>query len=168
MTEHDTTPPRLGYDPLPDVHIWQGNALPPVDDPLSWSPMRERIAGRVFWQGPSWNILRNSVHYLHRVMDYGKMFDAVYTFLDVDRTMWLRALDEARPGSVSRRAFFLWSRIFARDPTESPHDWMASRHVHDQYPREGITREAMLDIAARAHFDHEARACAPTVPVGAD
>ena len=142
---------RLGYDPRPHIRRWLGNPLPPVDAPLALTPERRRIAECVYWQGPAWQILRNGVCYLHLVMDHGRMDDARHTLLDIEDHLWIRALNEARPGMISRGAFFLWSRVFAMDPLDSPHDWAASRHMHDVHPWAGLSRKRRYEIAEREH-----------------
>ena len=141
----------LGYDPKPSVMRWRGSPLPPVSDPVAWTSERQRIAERVFWQGPSWGILRNGVAFIHQIMEHGWLEDAAYAHRNLPRALWTKALDAATPKKVSRRSFWFWSHVFGRDPDASPHDWADSRHIGDALPRGRLTRVQRRIIAGREH-----------------
>ena len=147
----------LGYDPQPDLRHWRGNPLHPVADPLAQTPRRKAIAERVYWQGPAWQVLRNGVAFLHGVMDFARIDEARFIRLDVAEWLWLKALDQARPGRVSCGGFFLWSRVFGRDPGDSPHQWVPGAHWADRRPLAGASRAEMRRrLALRVGRDHVA------------
>ena len=90
----------LGYDPRPELDRYAGNPLPEVDDPIAWTERRARIAGYVWTQGPAWSVLRNANEYLWSVMSNASVDDVRFTIGDIERSRWLRALREARPGKI--------------------------------------------------------------------
>lgn len=142
---------RLGYDPRAGESRWRGSPLPPLRDPLVMTEESKTAAERVFWQGPPWGILRNGVAFLHRVVDYGWLEDAHYAYHAVPRSIWAKALDEARPGVIARCSFYFWSHVFGRDPQASGHDWDASRHIQDAFPRADMPASQRERIAALEH-----------------
>ena len=91
-------PRDLGYAPRPELDHWRGTPIPPVNNALRQTPRRAEIAGRVWWNGPPWTVLRNASHYLWHVMDYGGRDDVRFTQVDVPGEFWCLALEEARPG----------------------------------------------------------------------
>ncbi|MCY3793718.1 MAG: hypothetical protein OXG51_05010 [Gammaproteobacteria bacterium] len=127
----------LGYDPRPELDHWLGTPIPPVRNPLRQTPERSAIADRVWWNGPPWTILRNAAHYLWHVMDYGRPEDVRHTLRDVSRETWIWALDEARPGLLSKGSYVLWSLTFDRIGLDDPCSWPDSAHRLDCRPLSG-------------------------------
>ena len=142
---------RLGYDPHPELTHWQGTPIPPLDDPLTMSPRRREIAQRVWWNGPAWTVLRNASRYLWHVMDHGFGEDIRFTLSDVERAQWIRALETARPGWLSRGSFVLWSLYFGLMADDESCDWPQDAHLRDVRPLARDTREIMYRRAARYH-----------------
>ena len=135
---------KLGYDPRVELNRWRGTPIPPVKNPLSRTPKRWEIANRVWWNGPPWTVLRNASHYLWQVMDYGTHEDIRHALRDVTEDSWLRALDEARPGLLSKGSYVLWSLVFGRMHLDDPPcDWPDSAHRSDVRPLAGESRERL-------------------------
>ena len=144
MNDETSLAAELGYDPRPSLRRWRGTPIPPVQNPLKGSAQRFRIAGRVWWNGPPWTILRNASHYLWHVMDYGRADDIEFTVKDVPRPLWLAALDDARPGLLSKGSYELWSLVLGRVKCEDPPcDWPDNAHRLDVRPLAGETRERL-------------------------
>ena len=131
----------LGYDPRPDLRRWKGTPIPPVDEPLVRTPARWRIAGRVWWHGPPWTVLRNADRYLWAVMDYGSVADVRHTLGDIGEAGWRRALVHARPGLLSKGSYVLWSLFFDTiDPGDPVPD---TAHLRDCRPLADQSRERL-------------------------
>ena len=60
----------LGYDPNPDVRSWHGTPIPPVDDPVIATDTLRAIAERIWWNGPPWTVLRNSVRFIQHAIGH--------------------------------------------------------------------------------------------------
>ena len=134
---------QLGYNPRSDVTHWQGTPIPPVHHPLELTPRRQEIAGKVWWNGPAWTILRNASWFLWQVMDYGSDDDIRYTLQDVSERTWIGALKEARPGLLSRGSYVLWSLAFRQIGIDECCDWPDTAHRLDQRPLRNQTHEQM-------------------------
>ena len=144
----------LGYDPHPDITVWNGTAIPPLKNPLVRTPERWVIAGRVFWRGPQWAVLRNAVHYLWHVMDGVSSEEIRFTLQDVERELWIQALKEARPGLLSRGAYIAWSLHFGLMQPLDTCDWPNTAHRRDVCPTAHYTR---ADLYRRAALHHNKR-----------
>lgn len=137
---------NLGYDPRPDLRHWKGTPIPPVDAPLARTPARWRIAGRVWWHGPPWTVLRNADRYLWAVMDRGAAPDVRDALGDIPEAQWRRALAHARPGLLSKGSFVLWSLMFdAVDPADPMAWWPDTAHMRDWRPLADESRERLYD-----------------------
>ena len=141
----------LGYDPRPRLGKWCGTPIPPVRDPLKASPERDAIAGRVWWNGPPWTVLRNALYYVWHVMDYGTDADVAFTRCDVSERLWRQALHDARPGLVSRGSYVLWSCVFGLMADDEVCQWPDTAHLKDLRPTGRDTREQMYQRAAAYH-----------------
>lgn len=147
---------ELGYDPQPDVHWWRGTPIPDVRDPLRATPRRRAIAERVFWHGPAWAVLRNASTYLWQVMDFGEDEDVCFTLRDVSRARWVRALEQARPGALSRGSYVLFSLVFGlMEVGAADCDWPYTAHIKDWRPLADQTRERMYERARVYHEAHK-------------
>ena len=150
--------PELGYDPRPDVRRWRGTPIPPVANPLPITPRRAATAGRVWWNGPPWTILRNSSAFLWRVMDHGADADIRDARRELDDELWLDALDAARPsGDLSRGSWLLWSLVCrrwspGRHEAAARVDWPAAAHRLDWKPLAGASRDHLYRRQALAHY----------------
>lgn len=120
----------LGYDPKPHVKLWRGTPIPPVDRPLRLTPERSEICNRIWWWGGPENALRNCRHYLYHVIDYGRMPDWKFTMVDVDREIWLYALETSREGLLSRGGHRLFAVLLHGDITHSD-NWSMNGHRND-------------------------------------
>ena len=69
--------------------------------------------------------------YLWHVMDYGSDEDIAYTRRDLETSVWLRALDEARPGLLSKGSYVLWSLVYDRIALGTICDWPDTAHRLD-------------------------------------
>ena len=134
----------LGYDPRPRLALWHGTPIPPVENPLRETPSRRAIAHRVWWHGPAWTVLRNASSYLWHVWDYGTDEQIAFTRTDVPERLWIRALEDARPGAVSAGSYVFWSYVFGRMSGEEICDWSARAHRHDYKPLVGDERAERL------------------------
>lgn len=134
----------LGYDPQPGIDRWRGTSIPPLDEPLARTPDRWRIAGYVWWHGPPWTVLRNASHYLWHVMDYARTDDLRSMLQDIPEELWRRALDDARPGQLSKGSFVFWSLVFER-PLTHPCPWPDDAHRLDHRPLAGVDRERLFE-----------------------
>ena len=151
MSESTISAASLGYDPCPDIIVWNGTAIPPLKNPLPRTPQRWAIAGRVFWRGPQWAVLRNATHYLWHVMD-GVSYDEIqFTLQDVERELWIQALKEARPGLLSKGAYIAWSLYFDLMQPPATCDWPNTAHRRDVFPTAHYTR---ADLYRRAELRH--------------
>ena len=128
----------LGYDPHPEIDRYAGNPLPEMDDPISWTEQRAYIAGYVWTQGPAWSVLRNANEYLWSVMSNASVDDVRFTIRDIERSRWLRALREAKPGKIGGGAYRLFSILFETGP-RTLRDGLAGRMSPDR--REAETGE---------------------------
>ena len=121
----------LGYDPHPEAVRWHGTPIPPIHEPLAKTAMRWETASRVWWNGAPWTVLRNASQYLWQVMDYGRDGDIDHTLRDLPPASWMRALDRARPGLLSKGSYVLWSLVFGRRPTGWRCGWPDAAHALD-------------------------------------
>ena len=135
----------LGYDPQPAVRTFRGNWLPPCYYPLPMTEISARIALRVWWNGPAWTILRNSSFFLWRVWDYGAPEHMDYALGELPREPWLRAIDDAVPGEVSRGATTLWALRFDKIEPLEYIDWPDAAHLRDYRPMAKLTKAQFLD-----------------------
>ena len=136
---------NFGYDPRPDIERWRGTPIPPVSNPLARTPDRWRIAEWVWWNGPPWTVLRNASYFLWHVMDYATDADRHLMMADVPPEVWLRALEDARPGQLSKGAYCLFSRLLDRMGPAEICDWPDDAHLRDIRPLAGETRERRLE-----------------------
>ena len=141
----------LGYDPRPDISVWNGTAIPPLENPLARTPQRWAIAGRVFWRGPQWAVLRNAAHYLWHVMDGVSSEEIRFTLQDVERGLWIQALKQARPGLLSKGAYIAWSLYFGLMQPLDACDWPDTAHRRDVRPTAHYTRADLYRRAALRH-----------------
>jgi len=133
----------LGYDPKTELKHWQGTPIPSVHNPLKSTPRLWSIAQKVWWNGPPWTILRNSSYFLWHVMDYGRTKDIRYALSNIPEQTWMLALDEARPGLLSRGSYVFWSLAFDRIAPADSCDWPDSAHRLDHRPLRRESRERM-------------------------
>ena len=147
-------PAWLGYDPRPEVNAWRGTAIPPMGHALRRTPERWAIAGRVFWRGPPWAVLRNAVHYLWHVMDGVSQREIQFTLGDVQRELWIQSLREARPGLLSKGAYITWCLHFGLMQNHDICDWPDNAHRRDIRPTAHYNRQ---DLYRRARMHHEKR-----------
>ena len=149
----------LGYDPHPEIDRYAGNPLPEMDDPISWTEQRAYIAGYVWTQGPAWSVLRNANEYLWSVMSNASVDDVRFTIRDIERSRWLRALREAKPGKIGGGAYRLFSILFETGPEPFETDWPVVCHPTDVRPRPARTVEERLSLARhfRAAADRRAQ-----------
>ena len=143
---------ELGYDPHPELTHYRGTPIPPIQDPLVRTPGRWDIADSVYWHTPPWTVLRNASTYLYYVMDYACDEDITFTLQDVPRHLWHRALEQARPGEVSKGSYVLWSLILDLNTWDEPCDWPDTAHKLDYRPLAYNTREQLY--ARQAYWRH--------------
>lgn len=152
MSDPKWVGPGDRYELHPGLCEYKGTAIPPVCDPVRVTPRIREIAEWVFWRGPYWAILRNGVRFLFQVMDYGRLNHVRDAYQLLPAALWRKALDEACPKTLSRGSFFLWSRVFGRDPHASGHNWASGRHVQDaRSGRWALPAEEQYRLAERAH-----------------
>ena len=144
---------ELGYDPRPEMTHWRGTPIPPVRHPLSTNPLRESLARTVWWSGPPWTVLRNTPTFLAHVLEYASAHQIATALDDVDAASWHLALDEARPGVISKGAYVLLSMRLGRVQPEDPCDWPARAHRNDVPPLVRHTRDQLYE----RHRRHRAR-----------
>ena len=135
---------ELGYDPHRELNCWRGTPIPAVQDPLAHSPTRWAIADHIWWNGPPWTVLRNASCYLWRVMDYGGTEDIRFTLHDVPASSWIRALQQARPGQLSKGSYVLWSLVFGLMQPGVRCDWPDTAHALDYRMLAKDSRERMF------------------------
>ena len=152
-----------GYDPRPDDTHHHGTPIPPPWHPLPATPRRVAIAGRVWWNGPPWTVLRSARHYLYGVWDWGTREDYRFTLDDVCEELWRRAALAARPGEVSWGNCTLAGWLSGAWDIHTSAPLPRNAHVLDYYPRRGWDderwRQALAHDAAR-------RKRAPGAPPG--
>ena len=129
---------ELGYAPRPEVTVVDGNWQPPTYHPLAATPRRIETALCVWWHGPPWAILRNASFFLWRVWDHGGAADVEHALHDVPAPAWLRAIEDAVPGEVSRGAVSLWARRFGVIGDADYVAWSDAAHLHDHRPFRGM------------------------------
>ena len=112
--------------------------------PLEPSPRRVAIAEAVWWNGPAWTILRNGPQFVRQVLDFGNDDEIAFIYRDVAREVWVAALNEARPGRMSRQAWLFWSIHLGLVPIDYICDWPRDAHIRDIRPLAGATREQLL------------------------
>lgn len=137
----------LSYDPLPAVRYWRGNWLPPCYYPIPLSDTSAGIARRVWWNGPAWTVLRNSSYFLWRVWDYATPEQLDYIRQTVPVDTWLRAIDDAVPGEVSRGATTFWALRLNRIALTDYIDWPDTAHLRDYRPLAKLSKAGFLDRA---------------------
>ena len=76
-------------------------------------------------------------------MDYGQPDDVRHALRDVSQETWTWALDEARPGLLSKGSYVLWSLAFDRIGIDDPCDWPDCAHRLDRRPLSGESRERL-------------------------
>ena len=140
----------LGYDPHPEIDRHAGNPLPEIDDPIAWTERRAYIAGYVWTQGPAWSVLRNANEYLWSVMSNAGVDDVRFTIKDIERSRWIRALQDARPGRIGGGTYRLFSILFETGPQPFETNWPVVCHPTDVKPRPARTVEERLSLAR--HF----------------
>ena len=135
----------LGYDPQPDVREWRGNWLPPCYHPLPMFDGAAHTARSVWWNGPPWAVLRNSSHFLWRVWDYATPEQLDDAIRHIPKDAWLRAIDDAVPGEVSRGATMFWALRFNRIALTDYVHWPDTAHLRDFRPLAGLTKAEFLE-----------------------
>ena len=151
--------PALGYDPRPQLSSWRGTPIPSVSCPLPLTPMRSRIAERVWWNGPPWTIVRNADNYVWRVMDYGLDDDIDYEWRTLAEEVWLHALEVAKPrGDLSRGSWLFWSNVLRRWSPERYEEavrlpWPDTAHRLDYKHLATATREELYRRQAYGHYE---------------
>ena len=113
--------------------------------PLKPSPCRVAIAEAAWWNGPAWTILRNGPHFVRHVLDYGRDDEIAFMCRDIAREVWVAALDEARPGTMSRQAWLFWSIRLGLKPIDYVCDWPRDAHIRDIRPLADATREQLYE-----------------------
>ena len=78
------------------------------------TPESRRAALGVWWNGPPWAILRNASFFLWRVWDYGQEGERDYAVKRIPKAAWIRAIDDAVPGEVSRGVVNYWGQRMGR------------------------------------------------------
>ena len=136
----------------PNILVWRGTPIPPVQMPLSPSPEREHIAGAVWWNGPPWTILRNGPQFVRQVLDFGSDDQVAFICCDIERPVWVSALSDALPGEISRRARILWSVKLGLMPADADCDWPTNAHIRDVRPLANHTRQQLYE---RFRLRHE-------------
>ena len=139
------TAARLGYDTRPELRSLDGNWLPPCYHPLPLSDTSARVALCVWWNGPAWTVLRNSSFFLWRVWDYGSSEQVDFALDHVPESAWLRAIDDAVPGEVSRGSTTLWALRFEMISLSDYIDWPDTAHLRDYRPLSRLTKSQFLD-----------------------
>ena len=135
----------LGYDPRPDVTHWRGTPIPPVDNPVAITPDRATVARRVWWNGDPWTILRNGPRFVQCIMDNGSDEHIRFSRTDLPESLWLLALDRARPGVVSFGAYALWSILLKGGLPPDHAEWPRDAHRKDIPMMRGCSRESMYE-----------------------
>lgn len=144
------TEARLGYDPCPDVRFIGGNWQPPAYRPLPMTPESRRVALCVWWNGPPWAILRNASFFLWRVWDYGREGERDYAVEHIPEADWIRAIDDAVPGEVSRGVVNYWGRRLGLIKDDEFVNWPDEAHIHDCRPHAGMSLTDLMDEMAKA------------------
>lgn len=123
----------LGYDPRPELRYWRGTPIPPCENPLPATKRLERIAHRMWWNGPPWTILRNRHEFLAHAMDWTVPDDFLYLWNTIPRSDWVAMLQTRRPGKVSTRSYGLcMSMAGCLAPSERlGEEWLEARHIKD-------------------------------------
>ena len=135
----------LGYDPRPGVTHWRGTPIPPVDHPVPLTPQRSAIANRVWWNGDPWTILRNGPRFIHAIMDYASDEHLWFARDDLPESLWLLALDRARPGIVSFGGYALWWNVLRGELPPDAAEWPRDAHRNDIFMMRGCSRESMYE-----------------------
>ncbi len=145
---------HLGYDPFPALTHWRGTPIPPVHAPVPRTDERWRIANYVWWNGPPWTVLRNAHAYLWHVMDYGTDEDITFTLKDIDRSIWIEALDAARPGVLSKGSYVLGLLLFEHGNVEvAQTTWTDDAHQRDFRPLRNLSCAQRHERYQRAKSD---------------
>ena len=156
---------RLGYDPCPDVRFIGNNWQPPAYHPLLMTPELRQAALCVWWNGPPWAILRNASFFLWRVWDYGRESDRDYAAERIPEAHWIRAIDDAVPGEVSRGVVSYWGRRLGRIKDDEFVNWPDRAHLHDCRPYAGMSLRDLMNAMAESRGDplpHPPDALGPT------
>ena len=141
--------------------LWKGTPIPDVDDPIEATPLLEGIADRIWWHGPPSIALRNSNAFVWQVIDYANDDDVEAAYEAIGRTRWVRAIEAARPGRVSRGSVLLWRAVLGLPTEEVRRTWPRGRHRNDVKMLDNESRERMYERHRRVH---EARRCETMVP----
>ena len=144
------TAARLGYDPCPEVRFISGNWQPAAYHPLPMTPESRRAALCVWWNGPPRAILRNASFFLWRVWDYGREDDRDYAVEHIPQAAWLRAIDDAVPGEVSRGVVSYWGRRLGRIKDHEFVNWPDRAHIHDCRPHAGMSLSGLMNAMAES------------------
>ena len=148
--------PRLGYDPRPEVTVWDGQAIPGVANPLPASADLRRIAHNMLPDTEPWIVLRNATFFLCHVMDYATGDDLQYVRENVVEELWLQALEEAKPGMISRGSYVRWSIALGRATIPySPQDWPDDAHPLDVRPQRNMSREELYRHHGELHAERQ-------------
>ena len=135
--------------------VWKGTPIPEVEDPIEPTPSLEGIARRVWWHGPPAVALRNADAFIWQVIDYADDDDVEAAYKELGRARWVRAIEAAQPGRVSRRSVLLWRTVLGLPTEEVRETWPRDRHRNDIKVFANVSRERMYE---RHRFAHEARA----------
>ena len=123
----------LGYDPRPDQRTSSSTPIPPVLNPLPGTPELVEIAGRMWWNGDPWTILRNRNAFLRHAADYATDEDNEYLWKEVGREDWIAMLRATRPGQMSMRSYkyWMWRTGLCNEHLPLPREWRVPRHMKD-------------------------------------
>lgn len=135
--------------------VWMGTPIPEIDDPIEPTPSLEGIARRIWWHGPPAVALRNAHAFIWQVIDYADDDDVEAAYEELGRERWVRAIEAARPGRVSRRSVLLWRTILGLPTEEVRETWPRDRHRNDIKVFANVTRERMY---RRHRLVHDTRA----------
>lgn len=139
-------PDELGYDPKPEVKDWRNTPIPRVLHPLKMTKARERIADRVWCNGPPWTVLRNAYVYLFHVADIANDADLKFTRKDVPDELWRGAIKIAKPGDLSAGAYVLEGLRLGIFKPPFLCTWPAKAHFRDVRPMANASRELLYRI----------------------
>ena len=131
--------------------VWNGTPIPEIDDPIESTPALEGIARRIWWHGPPAVALRNANAFIWQVIDYADDDDVETAYEEIERARWVRAIEAARPGRVSRRAVLLWRVVLSLPTEEVRRTWPRDRHRNDIKVFANETRERMYERHRLAH-----------------
>ena len=134
--------------------MWNGTPIPDVDDPIEATPLLVQVARRIWWHGPAHVALRNADAFIWQVMDYADDDDVEAAYEELGRRRWIRAVEAAQPGRVSRRSVLLWRNRLGLPTDEVRRTWPRDRHRNDIKVLANVSRQRLYE---RHRFAHEAR-----------